>query len=258
MQGKSPDATSAHGHCKGSLIMSLEKAKAKIIENNEKISTLLRENEDLLRAEGFDLPNDNLNMDGLQKIKIPSQYIRTKEYFYEKYHLYIIVSAWDVRNNIAYSFQVSDLYNYLINRFNIWGSVETMLYKNAIINFVSIFEAFVFECANNICMCPSQCGKTNKCKRHFSNTQRNNSYKALCRMRELHIVDYDEAKMERIKEIIELRNRIHIRLAENNEFNSSDFCLAVYNEVIGLLKQISEDIYTNGVKLYACGKRITE
>ena len=51
---------------------------------------------------------------------------------------------------------------------------------------------------------------------------------------------------------------IHIRLAENNEFNSSDFCLALYNEVIGLLKQISEAIYTNGVKLYACGKRITE
>ena len=44
--------------------MSLETAKAKIIENNEKISALLKANEDLLRAEGFDLPNDNVNMDG--------------------------------------------------------------------------------------------------------------------------------------------------------------------------------------------------
>ena len=77
-------------------------------------------------------------------------------------------------------------------------------------------------------------------------------------MKELNIVDFTEGQLERIKEIIELRNRIHIRLAENNEFNSSDFCLALYNEVIGLLKQISEAIYKNGVKLYACGKRITE
>lgn len=238
--------------------MSLEETKEKIIKNNEKISGLLKQNEDLLRAEGFDLPNENLSMDGLQKIKIPSQYIRTKDYFYEKYHLNIIVSTWDVRNNIAYSFQVSDLYNYLINRFNIWGSVETMLYKNAIINLVAIFEAFISECAHNICMCPSQCGKTNKCKVHFSKDQRGKTYDGLIKMRKLGIVNYSDEEMSRIKEIIDLRNRIHIRLAENNEFNSSDFCLALYNEVIGLLKEISEAIYTNGVKLYACGKRITE
>ena len=238
--------------------MSLETAKAKIIENNEKISALLKANEDLLRAEGFDLPNDNVNMDGFQKIKIPSQYIRTKEYFYEKYHLYVIVSTWDVRNNIAYSFQMSDLYNYLMNRFNIWGSVETMLYKNAIINLISILEAFISECANNICCCPSECGKLQKCKLHFSNNQRNRTYDGLIKMKKLGVVDYDDSQMDRIKEIIDLRNRVHIRLAENNEFNSSDFCLALYNEVIGLLKQISEAIYKNGVKLYACGKRITE
>ena len=238
--------------------MSLETAKAKIIENNEKISALLRENEELLRAEGFDLPNENFDVSAWGKIKIPSGYIRVTTYFYNKYHLNEIVKTWQVRDNIAYSFQVSDFYNYLINRFNIWGSVETMFYKNAIINLVSIFEAFVFECANNICECPSACGKVQKCKYHFSNSQRNNSFAALCRMKELGIVDYSEEKMERIKEIIDLRNRVHIRLAKNNEFNSSDFCLELYNEVIELVQDVSRNIFEKGVKLYACGKRITE
>ena len=144
--------------------MSLETTKDKIIKNNEQISELLRKNEELLREDGFDLPNENFVVGDWYKIKIPSGYIRNTTYFYEKYHLDSIVKEWQVKANIAYSFQLSDFYNYLFNRFNIWGSVVIIFYKNAIINLVSIFEALVLECANNICERPSECKKVNDCR----------------------------------------------------------------------------------------------
>ena len=231
--------------------MSLETTKEKIIKNNERISELLRENEELLRREGLEPPNENFVVGDWYKIKIPSGYIRNTTYFYEKYHLDSIVKEWQVRANIAYSFQLSDFYNYLFNRFNIWGSVVVIFYKNAIINLVAIFEALIFECANNICECPSECQRVAACKVHFSKAQRNNSYEALTRMNELGILSYGEEKMARIKEIITLRNRVHIRLAEKSEFSSEDFCLNLHNEVITLIQELSEAIYNNGIKLYS-------
>ena len=231
--------------------MSLETTKEKIIKNNERISELLRENEELLRREGLEPPNENFVVGDWYKIKIPSGYIRNTTYFYEKYHLDSIVKEWQVRANIAYAFQLSDFYNYLFNRFNIWGSVVVIFYKNAIINLVAIFESLIFECANNICECPSECQRVAACKVHFSKAQRNNSYEALTRMNELGILSYGEEKMARIKEIIELRNRVHIRLAEKSEFSSEDFCLNLHNEVITLIQELSEAIYNNGIKLYS-------
>ena len=231
--------------------MSLETTKEKIIKNNERISELLRENEELLRREGLEPPNENFVVGDWYKIKIPSGYIRNTTYFYEKYHLDSIVKEWQVRANIAYSFQLSDFYNYLFNRFNIWGSVVVIFYKNAIINLVAIFEALIFECANNICECPSECQRVAACKVHFSKAQRNNSYEALTRMNELGILSYGEEKMARIKEIITLRNRVHIRLAEKSEFSSEDFCLNLHNEVITLIQELSEAIYNNGIKFYS-------
>ena len=155
-----------------------------------------------------------------------------------------------MRKNIAYSLQLSDFYNYIYNRFNIWGSVETMLLKNATINLVSILEAFVFECANNICSKPDTCGLTKTCKKHFSKEQRNNAFEALKRMKELKIVSLTETQMNRVKEIIDYRNRIHIRLATENEFIGADFTPDLYEQVIHINKKVSNEIYSKGCPMF--------
>lgn len=124
-----------------------------------------------------------------------------------------------------------------------------MLYKSAIINLVSIFEALIFECANNICS-PTDCSAISKCEKHFSKTQRNNSFEALKRINGLHITDFDDEEMNRISEIISFRNRVHIRLAKENEFISSDFSLSLHNEIISFLQRLTENIYNKGVPLY--------
>lgn len=222
----------------------------KIVENNAKITKLLKENEYLAKSEGLNIPNENYAVAPAEKIQIPSGYIRVNEAFSSKYHLGEIVKSDAVRKNIAYSLQLSDLHNYIMNRIHIWGSVETMFIKSAVINLVSVMEAIVSECAENICCNPSACTSIKTCPRHFNRNQRAQPYLALEKMKELGIVDYDDSKMSRIKEIIDYRNRVHIRLAKDNEFKSADFDIELYNEVMSLLADLAEKVYDNGVKLY--------
>jgi len=225
--------------------------KATIIQNNRTISDLLKENERLAKADGISVPDENYSLEKAEKLQIPSGYIRTNEAFISRYRLWDIVPNQTVKKNIAYALQLSDFHNYILNRINVWGSVETMFLKSAVINLVSIFEALIFECANNICCKPGTCAVVPTCERHFSKAQRNNSFEALKRMKELGIVDYSEAQLTRIKKIIELRNRVHIRLATENEFTCSDFSVALYNETMEILKDLISQLHDNGKALYA-------
>lgn len=231
--------------------MISKETKRKINDNNIQISKLLRENEEMLKNEGINIPVDNYVPEKDNKIAIPSGYIRTVETFYKKYHLDKIVARKETRRNMSYALQLSDLYNYYINRFNIWGSVEAMLIKSAIINFISIFEVLVYECANNICHNAAACRKIKDCKYHFSNKERNNSiYEALLKMQRLNITEFTEDEMTTIQQIIQLRNNVHIRLANVNEYTESKFSLDEYNNLVCLLQKLCDQIYKNGVSLY--------
>ena len=77
-------------------------------------------------------------------------YIRRSGEFWRLYHLNEIVSNRNTKNNISYALQLSDYYNFVLNRFYIWGSIETMFYKNAFVNIISIVEALILESANQI------------------------------------------------------------------------------------------------------------
>lgn len=224
--------------------------KEKLIANNIKISELLKENEEILKNSGYNPPVNNYTVDDRNKIDFPGGYIRTTNMFYEKYHLREIIAKINCRRNISYALQLSDFYNYLANRFFVWGSVQTMFYKNAVINLVSILEALILECANNICCNPSNCGKNDTCSIRFNKDQRNKVLDALDRIKRLNITTFSDNEINRIKTIIGYRNRVHIRLATENEFKSDDFTLKLYNEVIGYLQRICEDIYSNGLPLY--------
>ena len=224
----------------------------KIADNNQKISELLRENEILLREAGYDPPVQNITLPQREQIQFPSGYIRTVAKFNEKYHLREIFPSRYSRHNVTYALEVSDLMNYMFNRINIWGAVETVFYKLAIVNLVSIMEAIILEAANNICRNASYCGKTKKCFKHFSKDERNNARLALQKLVMIDVLDYDEGQLTRIQEIIDLRNRIHIRLTKGSELQLDDFNLGLYNEVVRLLQDVDEQIFRKGVPLYGC------
>ena len=145
-----------------------------------------------------------------------------------KYHLENIASDWVVRSNIGYALQLSDFHNFLINRFTLWGPLSAMVYKSAVINLISIFEAMVLECANQICCNSNRCTKKRKCKNSFNKSQRENSFEAIKRINELQITTFTPEEILRIKELINLRNRIHIRLVEEKELSNKYFNLSLY------------------------------
>lgn len=224
----------------------------KIAENNAKISELLEENEGILRDAGYNPPLKNFSLKQAEKIKFPSGYIRTVNAFNKKYHLDEIFPNRETRHNVTYALEVSDLINFIFNRINIWGSVSTILYKLSIVNLVSIMEAIILEAVNNICYQTCICTKTEMCLYHFTNAERNNARKALEKLVQIGIIDYTEEQLVRVQEIIDLRNRIHIRLTSGNEMKRADYHLALYNEVIGVLQSIDEQIYKKAVPLYYC------
>jgi len=229
-----------------------EEKKNRIIENNKRISELLQENENILREAGYKPPRSNYALERSEKIMFPSGYIRTVVAFKDKYHLCEICPNRVTRQNITYALETSDLINYIVNRVNIWGAVETILFKLAIVNFVSVIEAIILEAANNICYNASRCGKTKSCQYHFSKEERNNARKAVEKLTYMGILDFDGDKLSHVQKIIDLRNRIHIRLTKGNEMNMEDFTLELYNEVVSLLQDIDEQIYEKAVPHYRC------
>ena len=107
----------------------MDDVEQKIKENNRQISRLLAENENLLRERGYNPPVHNYALNDIDRIKFPSNYIRTKDIFIEKYKLEFFFENPVIRSNVAYSLQMSDMYNYIINRFRTFGSINTMLYN---------------------------------------------------------------------------------------------------------------------------------
>lgn len=59
-----------------------------------------------------------------------------------------------------------------------------------------------------------------------------------------------------IKDVIDLRNRVHIRLTNGNELSNADFNRDIYNDAVNLLKTVDEQIYQYAVPLYGCGHTI--
>lgn len=67
-----------------------------------------------------------------------------------------------------------------------------------------------------------------------------------------HARNYDAEKLARVQEIINMRNRIHIRLTQGNEMNLDDFTLELHNEVVSLLQDIDQQIYEKAIPHYSC------
>ncbi len=220
------------------------------LNNINSITSLLKENENILRSVGYAPPYLNFTVDNGKRISIPSGYIRTSDEFRKKYHLGELVESHNTRKNISYALQLSDLYNFLLNRFNVWGSIEPMLYKQAFINVVSIIEALILESSNRINHFCKQCQNINKCKNNICKNDRINMKFAAEKLFELGILDINEMEKNRLIELYNLRNNIHIRLNDQNEFLDRKYNRALYNEAIELLHKADDCLWKNAVPLY--------
>ena len=227
-----------------------EEVESEIIENNEEISKLLKNNELIIKAEGFNPPSDNYAIAYNKRIHFPAGYIRTSQEFIQIYHLNNIVKDSNTKSNISYCLQLSDYYNYLFNRFYIWGSVETMFYKYDIINLMSIMESLIAEAIVNIYHICEQCKNINSCKLRANKGTQNNMRLSVKHLYEKKVLNLTADEIRRINELYDLRNRVHVRLAKNNEFLDRSFCQDTHNELIILLKKVTEQLNEYGVVKY--------
>ena len=218
--------------------------------NNAKISELLIENEKILKSEGYNPPCFNYSVEKNERIQMPAGYIRKSGEFWEKYHLAELVESRNTSNNISYALQLSDYYNYIVNRFNVWGSIEIMLYKQAFVNIVSIIEALILESANRINQYCKRCPDIGRCKNNICKKDRENMKSAVLKLSDMGVLDLSEDEKNRLIELYDYRNKIHIRLNEQNEFLDNKYNRNLYNEVIRLLQKVDEQLCKNAVPLY--------
>lgn len=125
-----------------------------------------------------------------------------------------------------------------------------MLYKQAFVNVVSIIETLILESANRInCFC-QKCKKIDKCKNNICKKDRGNMKRAVERLFELGILDINEEEKNRLIELYDLRNKIHIWLNDQNEFLDRKYNRILYNEAIGMLQKVDDCLWENAVPLY--------
>lgn len=112
------------------------------------------------------------------------------------------------------------------------------------------------HCCNSSLAYPCPFREPDSCHLHFSNSDRNYVKNALDRLVELNLLHFNPQEVQHIKDVIDLRNRVHIRLTNGNELSNADFNRDIYNDAVNLLKTVDEQIYQYAVPLYGCGHTI--
>ncbi|MCS6772423.1 MAG: hypothetical protein NZ740_10450, partial [Kiritimatiellae bacterium] len=82
------------------------------------------------------------------KIRFPRGYLRTASHFREKYWF---IQDENLRRNIAYTLILSDVYRWLLNRTDLWGTAREMIIKEGICLVGNLCESITKDAARNIC-----------------------------------------------------------------------------------------------------------
>lgn len=207
-----------------------------------KASAAINELETVIR-ESYDTPLDNIDRQIYQKISIPCNYIRTKDEFLMLYNIKHLIDENHDKSNIAYALMQSDLYNYFINRIHVWGIVEKLLLKTAIINVCSIIEGLIMlslEPLHSHCRREdSICKKQNRCP-YYIKSSKQLKIQGACKILKSQF-SFDEGIIEMIVGQNSIRNNIHLSLLTYSEFVSEDYSIENYNKGIKVLNYLKKN-----------------
>lgn len=215
--------------------------RKKIIETT--LSLTVAEN--ILSKNGFKYPKKPPRLYKKDKIRIPTGYIRTAKYFRDKYHLYKYITNKYLTDNIAYALQTTDLYNYLLNRFDIDLSVKSIFIKNAMINGFSIIEAIMTGVMDTLHYNCNQknilCKNNSKCFYYVKNANVKFKEKVDC-IQKKGLIELSNFEVDNLYKIKNKRDNIHIWLANKNEFTSDFYSIENYNQIPILLSKIRKSL----------------
>ncbi|MGA1847585.1 hypothetical protein [Deferribacter abyssi] len=212
----------------------------------KKISEELNDIENFLRDNGIDIPNQNIPLKPDEKIRIPRRYIRTVHYFEQKYKLYDLLEDEVLVKNISYALQASDLFNYILNRFNIRLSVGKVFYKFAIINIFSIIESLLYGIANkchSYCMVNNRvCKNNDSCNFYLKKANKYPFEKLLYTLSQKGLIRMPPELQNKLLKIKALRDNIHLWDVKNKDYFNDDYNLDNYNFLIKLLNILKKDL----------------
>lgn len=225
-----------------------QETKSKIIENNYSISKLLLRNEELYLSELSDMNRRIYPVSDKDKIIIPNGYIRKKEDFIKLYNLDKITPNYKHQSNIAYLMQYSDLMHYINTRFYIYGQLSKVHYYYDIINLAAILEVILKELAEqyrNLC---NKCKNKKNCENIISKDTIQDLKKLIQKLNMLKIININELCVGKLNDLIDLRNKIHLRLMSNTLYNTKNLTRNFYNECISNFKILIKSIDLKNVK----------
>jgi hypothetical protein len=212
-----------------------------IQEAFNKASTAINELENTIR-QYHDTPRENINSSDFQKLSVPWGYIRTRSHYANVYNLNYLIGNRRQRDSIAYSLMQSDLHNYFINRIQVWGIIQKLLLKGAIINLVSAIEGILMcslghlhaHCridANTICKHQNRCTYYIKSSKHLKVSGATEILNNKLRLD-------DEGILEDIISLNDIRNNVHLSILVRHEFTNDDYSISNYNKAIKVLKYL--------------------
>lgn len=218
-----------------------------------KVEDLLQDVEAILKANGFDTPVQQPNLDGIGRIRFPRGYIRKVSYFLERYSVEAIVEDETLAKNVAYALQLSDVFNYFLNRFSIGLSAGKLLRKYALINIVSIIESLLYGSLIRLrkhCVLPSRtvCPINSNCVLYLKSPKRLSFGGVISELSNKDILSLDDKDKDFLLEVKGHRDNVHVWTLDDNEYKSDYYRLETYNRAILLLRTISAQLEDSGCR----------
>lgn len=219
----------------------------KIIENNHSISKLLERNEELYLSELSDMDRRLFTIKDEDKILIPNGYIRKKEDFITSYGLANITSSYKHQSNIAYLMQYADLMHFIHSRFYIYGQISKVHYYYDIINLSAILEVILKELAQQYRDKCTKCKNKINCPNIISKETYSDLKKLISKLNELKIINLNNRSIEKLKNLIDLRNKIHLRLMADTLYNTTELSRDFYNDYMMQFKSLVKSISLSNI-----------
>ena len=175
--------------------------------------------ERLVTRIGADLQRleDRLKLDGDRKCKVrfPRGFLRTADHFRKRWWF---IRDDTLRRNLAYSLILSDVYRWLMNRTDLWGTAREMIIKEGVCLVGAVVESVTKDAMQK------HCGKQTGFK------------KRTAKMAELGVIT--PALQGSLDALWDWRNREHLFMLDRWEYQ--EYTLAHYNGAIITLRQLRE------------------
>jgi hypothetical protein len=197
----------------------------------------------------YDTPKENIKKEDFLLANIPDRYIRTADYFRTNYRLNEMISNRIQINNIAYSLQIGDFFNYVLFRFNLFGVIKNLFIKNAIINIFSIQEGILYSAAitlNKYCKDGDNVCKNHSTCPYYIKSRNKLTFNSLIQTFKDKVGFHHDRYREIMFKLKEIRDNVHIEDVKYSEWAETErYSIEQYHDALLSLRYLNFQLHTS-------------